>query len=140
MRAVALGADAVYCASSALIALGCHQCQACAGGKCKWGIATQRADLPKRLNPEIGAERVVNLVRAWNHEVQELMGGMGINAIDSLRGNRLMLRGVPVASLADDTFDRVPLNIDFPQGAARMHRGYSSTLNELGWPKAEGEE
>ena len=36
----------------------------------------------------------MNLVRAWNHEVQELMGGMGINAIDSLRGNRLMLRGV----------------------------------------------
>lgn len=94
VRAVALGADAVYCASSALIALGCHQCQACAGGKCNWGIATQRADLTKRLNPEIGAERVVNLVRAWNHEVQELMGGMGINAIDSLRGNRLMLRGV----------------------------------------------
>lgn len=94
VRAVALGADAVYCASSALIALGCHQCQACAGGKCNWGIATQRADLTRRLNPEIGAERVVNLVRAWNHEVQELMGGMGINAIDSLRGNRLMLRGV----------------------------------------------
>ena len=36
----------------------------------------------------------VNLVRAWNHEIQEMMGGMGINAIDSLRGNRLMLRGI----------------------------------------------
>ena len=36
----------------------------------------------------------MNLVRAWNHEIQELMGGMGINAIESLRGNRLMLRGV----------------------------------------------
>ena len=94
VRAVALGADAVYCASAALIALGCHQCQDCASGSCNWGIATQRPDLTKRLNPEIGAERVVNLVRAWNHEVQEMMGGMGINAIDSLRGNRLMLRGV----------------------------------------------
>ncbi len=77
VRAVALGADAVYCASSALIALGCHQCQACAGGKCNWGIATQRADLTKRLNPEIGAERVVNLVRAWNHEVQGAHGRHG---------------------------------------------------------------
>ena len=27
-------------------------------------------------------------------EIQEMMGGMGINAVDSLRGNRLMLRGV----------------------------------------------
>lgn len=94
VRAVALGADAVYCASAAIIALGCHQCQDCASGKCNWGIATQRPELTKRLNPEIGAERVVNLIRAWNHEIEEMMGGMGINAIDSLRGNRLMLRGV----------------------------------------------
>lgn len=94
VRAVALGADAVYIASAALIALGCHQCHDCSSGKCNWGIATQRADLTKRLNPEIAAERVVNLVHAWNHEIQELMGGMGINAIESLRENRLMLRGI----------------------------------------------
>ena len=94
VRAIALGADAVYCASAPLIALGCHQCQDCSSGKCNWGIATQRPDLVRRLHPEIAAERVVNLVRGWNHEIQEMMGGMGINAIDSLRGNRLMLRGV----------------------------------------------
>ena len=94
VRAVALGADAVYCASAALIAMGCHQCQDCSSGKCNWGIATQKSELVRRLNPEIAAERVVNLVHAWNHEIQEMMGGMGINAIDSLRGNRLMLRGV----------------------------------------------
>ena len=94
VRAIALGADAVYVASAALIALGCHQCQDCSSGKCNWGIATQRPELVKRLNPEIGAQRVVNLVRAWNHEIQEMMGGMGINAIESLRGNRLMLRGI----------------------------------------------
>ena len=94
VRAIALGADAVYSASAALIALGCHQCGDCSSGKCNWGIATQRPELTKRLNPEIAAERVVNLIRGWNHEIQEMMGGMGINAIDSLRGNRLMLRGV----------------------------------------------
>ncbi len=94
VRAIALGADAVYTASAALIALGCHQCGDCSSGKCNWGIATQQPELVKRLNPEIAAERVVNLVHAWNHEIQEMMGGMGINAIDSLRGNRLMLRGV----------------------------------------------
>ena len=31
---------------------------------------------------------------AWNHEIEELMGGMGINPIETLRGNRLMLRGI----------------------------------------------
>jgi glutamate synthase domain-containing protein 2 len=94
VRAIALGADATYIASAALIALGCHQCGDCSSGKCNWGIATQRPELTKRLNPEIAAERVVNLVKGWNHEIQEMMGGMGINSIDSLKGNRLMLRGV----------------------------------------------
>jgi glutamate synthase domain-containing protein 2 len=36
----------------------------------------------------------MNLINAWNHEIKEIMGGMGINSIDSLRGNRLMLRGI----------------------------------------------
>ncbi len=26
--------------------------------------------------------------------MKEIMGGMGINSVDSLRGNRLMLRGI----------------------------------------------
>lgn len=48
----------------------------------------------KRLNPEIGAQRLVNLISAWTHELKEIMGGMGINSVEALRGNRLMLRGV----------------------------------------------
>ena len=94
VRAIALGADAVSCGSAPLIALGCHQCGDCARGRCNWGIATQRPELVERLDPDEGAERVVNLMRAWTHEIQEMMGGMGINAVDSLRGNRLMLRGI----------------------------------------------
>jgi len=94
VKAIALGADAVYIGSSALIALGCHMCQTCNTGKCNWGIATQDPNLTKRLNPDIGAERAANLLKAWSHEIKELIGGMGINALESLRGNRLMLRGI----------------------------------------------
>ena len=94
VKAVALGADAVYVATAALLAMGCHLCRTCQSGKCNWGIATQRPDLVKRLNPAIGSRRLVNLMDAWRHEIKELMGGMGINSIESLRGNRLMLRGV----------------------------------------------
>ena len=94
VKAIALGADAVYIASSALMALGCHLCRTCNTGKCNWGIATQRPELVKRLNPDVGYKRLVNLVTAWNHEIKEMMGGMGINSIEALRGNRLMLRGV----------------------------------------------
>jgi glutamate synthase domain-containing protein 2 len=94
VKAVALGADCVYIGTAALIALGCHLCRSCHTGKCNWGIATQRGDLVKRLNPNLGYKRLVNLLTAWKHEIKEMMGGMGINSIESLRGNRLMLRGV----------------------------------------------
>ena len=94
VKAIALGADAVYIATAALLALGCHLCRSCHSGKCNWGIATQRPDLVKRLNPDVGSQRLVNLMQAWNHEIKEMMGGMGINSIESLRGNRLMLRGL----------------------------------------------
>jgi glutamate synthase domain-containing protein 2 len=94
VKAIALGADAVYIATGALLALGCHLCRSCHSGKCNWGIATQRPELVKRLNPDIGYKRLVNLITAWTHEIKEMMGGMGINSIEALRGNRLMLRGV----------------------------------------------
>ena len=94
IKAIALGADACYVGTAALLALGCHLCRTCQTGKCCWGIATQQPELVKRLNPEIGKQRLVNLMTAWNHEIKELMGGMGINSIEALRGNRLMLRGI----------------------------------------------
>ena len=94
VKAVALGADACYIGTAALLALGCHLCRTCQSGRCSWGIATQRPELVRRLNPEEGTQRLVNLLTAWRHEIKELMGGMGINSIEALRGNRLMLRGV----------------------------------------------
>ena len=94
VKAIALGADAVYIATSALMALGCHLCRSCHSGRCNWGIATQREDLVSRLDPEEGKRRLVNLVTAWTNEIKEMMGGMGINSIEALVGNRAMLRGI----------------------------------------------
>ncbi|MEI6578362.1 MAG: glutamate synthase-related protein [Eubacteriales bacterium] len=94
VKAIALGADAVYIATAPLLALGCHLCATCFTGKCNWGIATQEPELVKRLNPDLGYQRLINLVTAWEHEICEMMGGMGINSIEALRGNRLMLRGI----------------------------------------------
>jgi glutamate synthase domain-containing protein 2 len=94
IKAIALGADVVYIGTAALVAMGCNLCQKCYTGKCNWGIATQDPYLTKRLNPEIGARRLINLLRAWSLEIKEMLGGMGINAIESLRGNREQLRGV----------------------------------------------
>jgi len=93
-KAIALGADAVYIGTAALVALGCCLCQQCHTGKCAWGICTTDLALTKRINPDIGARRLSNLLRGWSLELKEILGGMGINALESLRGNRLHLRGV----------------------------------------------
>src|SRR5512136_1753271 len=94
IKAIALGADAVYIGSAALIAMGCTLCQKCYTGKCNWGICTQDPRLAGRLNTEIATKRLTNLLNAWSHEIMEMLGGMGINAIESLRGNRDHLRGI----------------------------------------------
>ncbi len=93
-KAIALGADAVYIGTAALIALGCTVCQRCFTGKCAWGLTTQDRQLNKRVNPEEGSERLYNLLRGWSIEIKDILGAMGVNAIESLRGNRLRLRGV----------------------------------------------
>ncbi|HAJ96048.1 MAG TPA: FMN-binding glutamate synthase family protein [Actinobacteria bacterium] len=97
IKAIALGADAVYIGTAALVAMGCHLCQKCYTGKCNWGIATQDPYLTRRLNPEIGTRRLLNLLRAWSLEIKEMLGGAGINAIESLRGNREHLRGISLS-------------------------------------------
>ena len=104
VKAIALGADACYIATAALLALGCHLCRTCQTGKCNWGIATQRPDLVKRLNPDVGSERLIHLMNAWRHEIKELMGGMGINSVEALRGNRLMLPRIHIEGSDAITF------------------------------------
>ena len=108
MKAIALGADAIYIGTSALIALGCQMCQKCYTGKCTWGIATQDPYLTKRLNPEIGVRRLKNLLRAWDLEMKEMLGGMGMNSIDSLRGNREMLRAIDMTQQEMDVLGVLP--------------------------------
>jgi glutamate synthase domain-containing protein 2 len=93
-KAIALGADAVYIGSAALIAMGCTLCQKCYTGKCNWGICTQDPRLSGRLNVDIASHRLSNLISAWSREVAEMLDSMGINSIENLRGNRDLLRGM----------------------------------------------
>ncbi|MFQ6062211.1 MAG: glutamate synthase-related protein, partial [Methanosarcinales archaeon] len=98
-KAIALGADAVMIGTAALVALGCRICQKCYTGNCAWGIATQKPELTRRLNPEIGAQRLINLLKAWSLEIKEVLGSLGVNSIESLRGNRERIRGVGLDEL-----------------------------------------
>ena len=98
LKAICLGADAVYIGTAVLVALGCGLCQRCYAGKCAYGIATNRPDLVNRIDIDLATEALTNLLLAWSDEIKELMGGMGINTIGSLVGNRERLRGVDLTS------------------------------------------
>ena len=94
LKAICLGADAVYIATAVLISLGCGVCQRCFSGKCAYGIATNRPGLAERIDVDCATQALVNLLHGWSEEIKELMGSMGISAIEALRGNRDRLRGV----------------------------------------------
>ncbi|SDL14728.1 4Fe-4S dicluster domain-containing protein [Maridesulfovibrio ferrireducens] len=94
VKAIALGANAVCIGNAAMAAVGCTCCGQCHTGKCPWGIATTDPILSKRQNPEIAAEKLVNLVSAWNCEIKLMLSAMGLSSLDELRGNRDKLRAV----------------------------------------------
>jgi glutamate synthase domain-containing protein 2 len=92
-KALALGADAVYIGTAALIALNCNRplyvedyhalgtepyhCHHCHTGRCPVGITTQDPELMKRLPIEEAAERVANFLHAMTLEVQMLARACG---------------------------------------------------------------
>ena len=94
VKVLALGADACCIGTAALVALGCRLCRACQSSRCAWGIATQDPILEARLDVAAGSRRLVNLVKAWDHGLKEMLGGMGFGNVAALTGNRDVLRGI----------------------------------------------
>ncbi|MFC7382939.1 FMN-binding glutamate synthase family protein [Sphaerisporangium rhizosphaerae] len=125
-KALALGADAVSIGVAALIALGCNSpsddtgadvslgyralgtvpgsCTACHTGGCPVGIATQDDMLADRLDPDFGAERVANFLRALATETTMLARACGKSSVHQLGTDDLVALTVEAAAMA-----RVPL-------------------------------
>lgn len=119
-KAMALGADAVYIGTAALIALNCnkpiyvedyhaigaepHACHHCFTGRCPVGITTQDPDLVARLPVGPATERVTNLLRAMTLEVQMIARACGKADVhdldpDDMRALTLessMITGIPL--------------------------------------------
>ena len=64
VKALALGADGVALANSALQAVGCLGMRACHTNNCPVGIATQKPHLRERLIVEASAQRLANYLTA----------------------------------------------------------------------------
>ncbi len=63
IKAMAMGADGVALANSAIQAVGCVGARMCHTNNCPAGIATQKPELRKRLNPDAGAERLARFFK-----------------------------------------------------------------------------
>ena len=99
-KALALGADAVYIATAAMIALNCNAplyvedyeklgvtpgtCRECHTGLCPVGITTQDPELSARLEVEAATERMVNFLNAMTMEIQMLARCCGKSDVHNL--------------------------------------------------------
>jgi glutamate synthase domain-containing protein 2 len=110
-KAIALGADAVAIGTAALLSLGCTLCQKCYTGRCSWGICTQDPELTRRLDPLVGSRRIANLIRAWSAELEEILGALGLNAVESLRGSKERLRGLDLDQTTLDVLGVKPAGV-----------------------------
>ncbi len=76
-KCLALGADAIYIATSALIAINCQQYRICHTGLCPTGVTTNDPALAQRLNVDEGVRRLANFINVSNQEVASLMRIVG---------------------------------------------------------------
>jgi len=76
-KALALGADAVAVANSAIQAIGCLGMRACNTNNCPVGIATQQPHLRARLPVDEAAHRLDRFLRATVHLMQVLARACG---------------------------------------------------------------
>ena len=88
-KALALGADAVAVANSAIQAIGCLGMRACHTNNCPVGIATQKEHLRARLNIEKSAKQLYNFLTASNNLIKVLARACGYDDISKFNLNDL---------------------------------------------------
>ncbi len=79
VKAMALGADGVAIANSAMQAIGCLGMRACHTNNCPVGIATQKENLRRRMMIRKSAENLANFLNASVHLMQVLARACGHN-------------------------------------------------------------
>lgn len=82
IKAMALGADGVAVANSALQAIGCVAARMCHTNNCPAGITTQKPELRKLLNVEKSAKQLFNFFSASTELMQAMARACGHNHLN----------------------------------------------------------
>ncbi len=83
VKAMALGADAVAVSNSAMQAVGCIAARMCNSNNCPVGVATQKPELRKRLDVQVGAEKLARYFEASVELMQVLARACGHNSLSA---------------------------------------------------------
>ncbi len=108
VKAMALGADGIAIANSAMQAIGCLGMRACHTNNCPVGIATQRQDLRARLVIRQSAKHLQNFLQASVHLMQVLARACGhdhlnqfvLDDLTTWKRDVAYLAGVPYGGVA----------------------------------------
>ncbi|NAS89215.1 hypothetical protein C4E24_05695 [ANME-1 cluster archaeon AG-394-G21] len=101
-KAIICGADLTAIDLPLLFALECRYCKECLNGQ----NAPQPCPIElKDVNPEWGAQRIINLIGAWRNQLLEILGAMGLREVRRLRGE--IGRAIFLEDIEKDTFDNV---------------------------------
>ena len=97
-KALAMGADAVAIATSAMMAIGCQQYRACHTGNCPVGIATQREDLRARFSIDEAATGAGRFLAATREQLTDYCRILGKRDIRSLSVEDLVTTDSEIAN------------------------------------------
>ena len=115
-KAMALGADGIGVANSALQAIGCLAMRACHTNNCPVGIATQKPHLRERLPVEEAAQRLKRFLAASVELMQVLARACGHAHLSELNPDDLTTYHRDMAALAGIAYGGV--GVDATEGTA----------------------
>ena len=102
-KSIICGADLTAIDLPLLFALECRYCKDCLQ-TFKKSLQPCPVEL-KDLNPQWGAQRIINLVGAWRNQLLEVLGAMGLREVRRLRGE--VGRAIFIEDIEKETFDMV---------------------------------
>lgn len=82
IKALALGADGIAVANSAMQAIGCIAARICNTNNCPAGIATQKPELRQRMQVDVGAQRLANFLSASTELIQVMARACGHSRVN----------------------------------------------------------
>lgn len=104
IKALALGADGIAIANSAIQAIGCIAARICNSNNCPAGIATQKPELRKRLNIDESSQRLANFFNSSVELMKVMARACGYSHLNQFNKDDLATFDAALAQLSGIEF------------------------------------